>query len=69
MKNKHAMFEDILKSYAAMKDDFEELAQDDFGRSIVNDIYTPIIEELHQFIEIENNINEECTNILSTLNT
>lgn len=52
-----------------MKGDFEELAQDDFGRSIVNDIYTPLLEELHQFIEIENNINEECSTILSTLNT
>ena len=60
------MFEEILKSYAAEMSSFEELAQDDFGRSIVADIYEPLMAEVSMMMEL-NNRNEEQRSAFQSL--
>lgn len=61
------MFEDILKSCIVLKNEFEDLAQDDFGRSIVNDIYAPIMDELYQLIEIDSRNKEQSAHFMSII--
>lgn len=61
------MFEEILALCERQRDAFAENAQDDFGRSIVEDIYAPLLREISGMDEYSNCVQERCARILGTL--
>lgn len=61
------MFEEILAQCAAQRDAFAENVQDDFGRSILEDIYEPLLREISGMRERESRVRERCAHILASL--
>lgn len=61
------MFEEILALCEKHRDAFAENARDDFGRSIVEDIYAPLLREISAMIEYSNRVQEHCSRILENL--
>lgn len=61
------MFEEILALCEKQRDAFAENARDDFGRSILEDIYEPLLQEISGMGEYGSRVQERCSQILGTL--